>query len=518
MKTSSSSSRSSQAKLVNPKPIKLVGYKNFVRQNPRSDKFNVRRFHSVEFFCSDATNVSKRFQHGLGMRQVAKSDLSTGNNKYASYVLQSGELVFALTAPYGRSEARMYKSPASNVIPGSNTKDTPVIPWKSYENAAAFKFIERHGLAVRTIALIVDDANDAFEKAVANGAEPVQSPVTLESSSPIESGYQVVSEVMLYGDVVLRFISGPFRGPFLMGYEHDLSMISDPDFECETQRSSSRRDFGLARLDHAVGNVPILSEALEKVITFTGFHPFAEFVAEDVGTVDSGLNSMVLANNNELVLLPMNEPTYGTRRQSQIETYLQHNDGSGLQHLAILTHDIFHTLEEMRRRSNSGGFEFMPPPNDSYYDALPQRIGSAISADQIQKAKKLGILVDRDDRGVLLQIFTKPLGDRPTIFIEIIQRLACEKMRQIEEEDEEQESAAFKATAAAAAAATIKAASAKTPEISRHIFNDTATATVERERRRELINEPVGGCGGFGKGNFSELFKSIEEYEKQLNV
>ncbi|POM66312.1 4-hydroxyphenylpyruvate dioxygenase [Phytophthora palmivora] len=153
---------------------------------------------------------------------------------------------------------------------------------------------------------------------------------------------------------------------------------------------------------------------------------------------------MVLASNNEMVLLPVNEPTFGTKRKSQIQTYLEQNVGAGLQHMALKTDDIFHTLAEMQKRSLVGGFEFMPRPNKVYYEQMPERIGDALTKEQYKQIEQLGLLVDKDDQGILLQIFTKPLGDRATVFFEIIERCRC---------------------------------------------------------------------GGFGKGNFSALFKSIEDYE-----
>merc|ERR1711924_60318 len=173
------------------------------------------------------------------------------------------------------------------------------------------------------------------------------------------------------------------------------------------------------------GNVPCLLETVDYIARFTGFHEFAEFTAEDVGTVDSGLNSMVLASNNEKVLLPINEPTTGTRRKSQIQTYLDHNLGPGVQHLALRSNDILTTLTRMREVSDTVGFDFMPRPSEKYYRELPARIGDSLTPEQYREVERLGALVDKDDQGVLLQIFTKPLGDRLTIFIEIIQRVGC---------------------------------------------------------------------------------------------
>lgn len=347
----------------------------------------------------------------------------------------------------------------------------------------AHKFTQKHGLAIRALGISVGDAKEAYEVSVANGGVGVLSPKTLTDAASGKS--LVVSEVKLYGDVVIRWVSGDFDGPYMPGYE---AVESGPDVRCASSSSSSclpldawstrltlaaclctsvrpplQLSIGIQRFDHCVGNVPKLIEAVEYVMGFTGFHEFSEFTAEDVGTVDSGLNSMVLASNNEMVLIPVNEPTFGTPRKSQIQTYLEQNVGPGLQHMALKTDDIFHTLAEMRKRSYLGGFEFMPRPEKGYYERLPARIGNDLSEKQYKQIEELGLLVDKDDQGILLQIFTKPLGDRPTVFFEIIERVGCML------------------------------------DISGRL-------------------EQAAGCGGFGKGNFSELFKSIEEYEKTLNV
>lgn len=377
---------------VPPLEFKLVGFSNFVRINPLSDRFGVKRFHHIEFWTTDATNLARRFSWGLGMSIVAKSDLSTGNYVHASYLIRSGDLNFLFTAPYSPSIAADMQDPSA----------TAAIP--SFDHSAARAFATSHGLGVRAIAIEVDDADEAFRFSVAHGARPISPPVTLGESV-------VISEVHLYGDAVLRFVS--YKNP-------DPNPTSNPDpsswflpgFEAMDEGSSFPVDFGIRRLDHAVGNVPELAPAVEYVKRFTGFHEFAEFTAEDVGTSESGLNSVVLASNNEMVLLPLNEPVFGTKRKSQIQTYLEHNEGPGVQHLALMSEDIFRTLREMRRRSPLGGFEFMPSPPPTYYRNLKKRAGDVLTDDQIKECEELGILVDRDDQGVLLQIFTKPLGDR----------------------------------------------------------------------------------------------------------
>ena len=170
--------------------------------------------------------------------------------------------------------------------------------------------------------------------------------------------------------------------------------------------------------------MPDLLKTVDYIMGMTGFHEFAEFTAEDVGTVDSGLNSMVLANNNEFVLLPVNEPTFGTKRKSQIQTYLEQNGGPGLQHLALRTDDELASVAELRRR----GVDFLQLP-DTYYEQVWDRVNTMLTEhghnpvkEDHDAIKNLGILVDADDEGYLLQLFTKPLQDRPTLFFEIISR------------------------------------------------------------------------------------------------
>jgi len=434
------------------------------------------RISTPKFLC--------RFTFGMGLNLVAKSDMSTGNHTCASYCVQSGDIKFVFTAPY------------SSTAP----KAGDGCPLPGYNADQAQRYVTTHGLAVRAVALRVGDARVAYEVCIANGGIGVLPPSTLcaegDNDDDSEGGSScsaVVSEVLLYpgGDAVLRFVSGDFNGPHLPGYVSCLPRAApkkaDPhhysnggdtrerdarsngDATSARTTASSIQDFGFERIDHIVGNVPALIPAAEYIANMTGLHEFAEFTAEDVGTVDSGLNSIVLANNSEMVLLPVNEPTDG-KRKSQIQTYLEHHEGPGVQHLALKTYDIFHTLRKMQERSDWGGFEFMPHPGKGYYERLPERIGEGIlSQEEIDLCDQLGILVDKDDQGVLLQIFTKPLSDRPTVFVEIIQRVGCLKTREC--------------------------------------------PVTARE-----VKYQAGGCGGFGKGNFKELFKSIEEYEKTLDV
>lgn len=274
-------------------------------------------FESIQLTHGPFTHPPFRFGLGLGLSLVSRTDQGTGNALFASYVMRSNDVMFSFTAPYGSQPAPV---PAS---------ETPM-PW--YDPDTAHAFLRKHGLGVRAVGVVVGDAREAFERAVAHGARPVQAPVELRD----ELGALVVSEIALYGDVVLRFLSGDYRGHYLPGFAQE--------------REDVPRGVGLQRVDHAVGNVPDLAAQVDYLIGALGFHDFAEFTSEDVGTIDSGLNSVVLASNNEMVLLPINEPTFGTRRKSQIQTYLEQNGGPGLQHLALKTDDIFATLRAMRAR------------------------------------------------------------------------------------------------------------------------------------------------------------------------
>ncbi|XP_047092770.1 4-hydroxyphenylpyruvate dioxygenase-like [Lolium rigidum] len=402
-----------------------------MRATARTDRFQAHAFHHVELWCADAAGAASRFSSALGVPLAAVSDLSTGNSAHASRLLRSGSLSLLFTSSHSQQEHHM---------------DGATIP--SFSPNDASRFVADHGgPAVRAIAVRVSDAAEAFRASVDAGARPAFAPADLGL------GF-CFAEVELYGDVVLRFVSCPADNAvvtFLPGFE-------DIDVD-----SSGAADYGLRRIDHVVGCLPELAPVAEYIASFTGFHEFVEFTAEDVGTAESGLNVVVLANKTETVLLNLTEPVHGTKRRSQIQTYLDHHGGPGVQHIALASDDVLGTLRQMMRAA--GAFEFLEPPPPNYYDGVRRRAGDVLSEAQIKGCQELGVLVDRDDQGVLLQIFTKPVGERQTLFLEVIQRIGCM------EKDEES----------------------------------------GREQQR-------GGCGGFGKGNFHELFKAVEEYEKSLEA
>ncbi|OEU17071.1 4-hydroxyphenylpyruvate dioxygenase [Fragilariopsis cylindrus CCMP1102] len=426
-------------------------------------------FHHIEFYCGDARSMANQFAVSLGMSVTGITGQSTGNDQCISYGLQSGEQFrLLLTAPYSRARATTRDDDDDDDDNSPDLDADAPMPLPNYNVEDAHTFFQNHGLAARAVGIEVMDAKKAFEVSVANGAIPVLEPTFLPNGC-------YISEVELYGDVVLRYVS------FITSnenhtYNDDASQPFLPHLAPIIDQSRKEDDdnnddgFGLYKIDHAVGNVPNLQEVYSHIQKFTGFHEFAEFTSEDVGTVDSGLNSVVLASDSEAILLPINEPTNG-RRKSQIQTYLEQNEGPGLQHLAVKTKDIFSTVRKMRRsQQGMSGFELMKRPSEEYYKELPDRLGDQLTPTQYQELEELGILADSDEEGILMQIFTKPVGDRPTFFFELIQRIGC---------------------------------------VIEHDDDDRQELSVDLERP---------GCGGFGKGNFRELFRSIEEHEKTLKV
>jgi 4-hydroxyphenylpyruvate dioxygenase len=503
---------------------------------PREDRLGTIDFHHVEFYVGDASTTARRFEVALGMPISCHSSLATGNDVCVTYGLEcrggrhengdddNGDddyvettdgVRFLFTAPLGRGgRSKTIASVATDADP--TMMGTAPLPLPGYDPEYAREFVARHGMAVRAVGVEVTNATSAYDGAVTNGARGVLAPTVVrnfneDGGEGAGEGICLVAEVELYGDVVLRFVSfhdgecdddddrqrrrRRRTSSFLPNLSPYPTRGNILDGTSKLRRYSGRpKTYGLSRIDHAVGNVPNLLESLEYVREFTGYHHFAEFASEDVGTLDSGLNSVVLASFDDSVLLPLNEPTSG-RRKSQIQTYLEQNDGPGLQHIAIRSNDIFDTIAHMRiAEEEFGGFELMARPSDAYYRELPSILGNKLSSDQYELCEELGILADADDEGVLLQIFTKPLGDRPTLFLEIIQRIGCV----LTVDDKIDNDAAF------------------VKEMDGPGGESDGKGGMKGRRMRKMRERP--GCGGFGVGNFRELFKSIEDFEKTLKV
>jgi 4-hydroxyphenylpyruvate dioxygenase len=327
----------------------------------------LKRVHHVEFWVGNAKQSSFYYRKAFGFSQLAYSGLETGNRELASYVLQQNKTNFILSTPL--------------------TSDHP-----------AAEHIKRHGDGVRDIALEVADADFAFEEAVRRGANPFAEPYDVTD----DNGTVRRAAVHTYGDTIHSFISyKDYDGPFLPGY---------------TEAQSEERDTGILRVDHMVGNVELgqMNRWADFYSKVFGFHRYISFDDKDISTEYSALMSIVMSDDSYSVKFPINEPAPG-KRKSQIDEYLQAYCGPGVQHVALQVKDVLYTVDRLRQN----GVEFLRVP-DSYYDILTDRVGKL--DEPLEEIKRLGILVDRDQEGYLLQIFSKPVEDRPTVFFEIIQR------------------------------------------------------------------------------------------------
>ncbi|CAI5469798.1 unnamed protein product [Closterium sp. Yama58-4] len=430
-------------------PTGLVGFGSFLRNNPRTDKFKVDRFHHIEFWCGDATNTYGRFSWGLGLPLVAKSDQTTGNHTFCSYVLKAEDLALVFTAPYSEAAAISRTEPLGEVTGEAGHPRNFRVPFPGFSRRAAREFSALHGLGVRAIGVRVEDVEAAYQTSVDNGAISICPPVTVTDIKPNGQGGSVtIAEVTLYGDTVLRFVNPKsFSGPFL------------PAFEAASNQVMS---YGLFRVDHVVGNVPSLADVVRYIKGFAGFHEFTDSCASgdaggeagqgmgtgrgvgggaigigaaagaatggvaavgsatpkkksgcaDVDPAGLGVNSTVLANDWETVILPIMEPSPGLPYKTQVETFLEHYNGAGVQHIALMCTDIVKAVKEMKARSEMGGFAFLPRPSAKYYREVAGRVGSVMSEEEMGEYEELGILVDVDAGGVLLQVFTAPIGDR----------------------------------------------------------------------------------------------------------
>jgi len=323
----------------------------------------------VEFYVGNAKQSAHYYQVAFGFDLVAYQGPETGVKDRVSYVLQQGKLRFVIT--------------------GALHSDSPIA-----------QHVKTHGDGVKVLALWVDDAESAFYKAVNRGAKHAIKPETLTD----EFGEVVIASIHTYGETIHTFVERKnYKGAFMPNYRAATSAIKTTPI-------------GLKHVDHCVGNVPL--GEMNKWVAFyenaLGFKLLITFDDKDISTEYSALMSKVVANGTGYVKFPINEPAAG-RKKSQIEEYLEFYQGAGVQHIAIATDDIIHTVGNLRER----GIEFLNVP-DTYYDELSDRVG--VIDEELAALKKLNILVDRDEEGYLLQIFTKPLVDRPTLFFEIIQR------------------------------------------------------------------------------------------------
>ncbi len=323
----------------------------------------------IEIYCGNAKQSSYFYRTAFGFQLVAYAGPETGVRDRASYVLQQGKIRLMLTTPL---------HPDSEIT----------------------AHIAKHGDGVKVLALWVDDARAAWEATTSRGARSVQEPTVLQDAH----GEVVVASIHTYGDTIHTFVERKnYTGAFMPGY-----VAIDDGYKTEP--------IGLLYVDHCVGNVELghMNEWVKFYEDVMGFKLLITFDDSDISTEYSALMSKVVSNGSGYVKFPINEPAQG-KRKSQIEEYIEFYHGAGVQHIAVATHDIIYTVGELRRR----GVQFLYVP-ETYYDDVLSRVGE-INED-LEELKKLNILIDRDDEGYLLQIFTKPVEDRPTVFFEIIQR------------------------------------------------------------------------------------------------
>ncbi len=323
----------------------------------------------VELWVGNAAQAAYFYREALGFEQVAYAGLETGLRDRVSFVLQQGRIKIVLTGAltHGHEIGEHHM---------------------------------RHGDGVRVIALSVPDAGYAYRTAVERGARGVREPYETRD----DQGTVKLASIATYGDTLHTFVERDgYGGAFMPGY------VAEP-------RTSRNGGVGLLAIDHIVGNVELghMNTWVKFYEDVFGMTEMLHFSDEDISTEYSALMSKVVTSGNGRIKFPINEPAEG-KRKSQIDEYLEFYSGPGAQHVAVATRDIVGTIELLRER----GVEFLMTP-ETYYDDVPERIGEI--EEDLEDLRRLGILVDRDDEGYLLQIFTKPIGDRPTMFFEVIER------------------------------------------------------------------------------------------------
>jgi len=323
----------------------------------------------VELYVGNAKQTAHFYKTAFGFQSLAYAGLETGVKDRVSYVLEQDKIRMVITSPLG---------------PGGPINE----------------HLEKHGDGVKNVALWVDDATKSYGETTQRGAESAFEPYSIED----ENGSVTLSGIKTYGDTVHVFVErGNYKGIFMPGYK-----------KWESHYNPS--DAGLKYIDHMVGNVGWgeMNKWVDFYAKVMGFAQLVSFDDKDISTEFTALMSKVMTNGNGRIKFPINEPAEG-KKKSQIEEYIDFYQGAGVQHIAVATNNIFESVDRLKEH----GVEFLYVP-DSYYNDLLERVGDI--DEEISELSARGILVDRDDEGYLLQLFTKPVADRPTLFFEIIQR------------------------------------------------------------------------------------------------
>ena len=344
---------------------------NFEKNEPHmsADFLPINGTDYIEFYVGNAKQASLFYQHCFGFELIAYAGPETGVRDKVSYVLKQEKIRLVLTTAL---------------------KDTSPIA----------EHVRKHGDGVKVLALWVDDATKSFNETTTRGAEAGAKPASLKD----DQGEVIVSSIKTYGETIHTFVERKnYKGVFLPGYK-------------AVSNGLQPKPIGLKHIDHCVGNVELgkMNHWVSFYENVMGFKLLVTFDDSDISTEYSALMSKVVSNGNGFIKFPINEPAEG-KKKSQIEEYLDFYNGPGVQHNAVATDDIIHTVSELRRR----GVDFLYVP-DTYYEDVMDRVGE-INED-LKELRKLNILIDRDEEGYLLQIFTKPVQDRPTVFFEIIER------------------------------------------------------------------------------------------------
>jgi 4-hydroxyphenylpyruvate dioxygenase len=338
---------------------------------PAEDFLPLKGWDYIEFYCGNAKQSSFYYQYGLGFTLIAYSGLETGNRESTSYVLEQGKIRVVLT---------------TSLDPDNFISE----------------HVKKHGDGVRDIALEVDDSASAYRETTKRGAVGVLEPTKFED----QNGYVIKSAIKTYGDTIHTFVERKnYKGIFMPGF-----------VDASEKAVKGIVSVGLRSVDHIVGNVELgkMNEWVKFYAHTMGFNQLISFDDKDISTDYTALMSKVMQNGNGKIKFPLNEPAPG-KKKSQIEEYLDFYRSPGAQHIAMSTTDIIKTVGELQRR----GVQFLRVPT-TYYRELQGRVGKI--DENVEDLEKLGVLVDRDEDGYLLQIFSKPIEDRPTVFLEIIQR------------------------------------------------------------------------------------------------